>query len=262
MSKQLTRHTLKDQAKEAIRDFITQSRFSTDRRINVGYLSNRLGVSRTPICQALEELRDEGLVEHSANRGYFMVEMTPDMAVDLYLVRGVLEGLACKLAAQNASSEAIARIAEVAEGQRPLVDRGDVLSYSRTTFNFHTLVANSCGNRVLAEVLALIKNRTQPLHVDITPIFRDLHQDHLDLVDALTRRDSDRAAKIAVGHCDRMQQLIIDCGQLDEQAASRLKRKTFGQGVPGVLDMTRTPAPAETDGESPQAADTTSLSAV
>ncbi len=247
MSPRLTRHTLKDQAKKAIHDFIAQSRFSSNRRINVGRLASDLGVSRTPVCQALEELKEEGLVEYSANRGYFMVEMTPDKAVDLYLVRGILEGLACRLAAQNASPDEIARIREVAQEQRSLVERQDVMNYSRTTFDFHALVYNACGNSVLAEVLDLLKDRARPLNVDITPIMGDLHQDHLDLADALVQRDAELAAVIATGHCVRMQKLIISTAQLDAASRKRLERKAVGQRVNlMLLNMALAQAPGET----------------
>jgi DNA-binding GntR family transcriptional regulator len=247
MPQRLTRHTLKDQAKEFLRDFISESRFSTGRRINVGQLAAHLGVSRTPVCQALEELKEEGLVEYSANRGYFMLEMTPDKALDLYMVRGVLEGLACRLAAHNASPQEIARIREAAEEQRSLVESEDVLNYSRTTFDFHALVSNASGNSVLAEVLDLLKDRARPLNVDITPILGDLHQDHLDLVDALVQRDAEMAGVIATGHCVRMQKLIISTAGLDRQIVNQLKSKAVGQGVDlMLLNMALAQAPDET----------------
>lgn len=220
MPQYLTRQTLKDQAKKAIREFITKSRFSPGRRINVGYLSKELGVSRTPICQALAELEEEGLVTHSPNQGYFMSEMTTDMALDLYMVREYLEALAVKIVAQKISPEAIDQMRQKAEGQRGFVESGDLFAYSESTFEFHAMVYEACENWALTEVLTLLTERTRPIRIDITPILHDLHQDHLDLVIALEQRDADKAAAISARHTMRMRELIISSARSDEKKVS------------------------------------------
>lgn len=215
MQQRLTRTTLKDQAKEAIREFITRSRFSPGRRINVGFLSEELGVSRTPICQALDELKEEGLVNHLPNQGYFMSEMTTEMALDLYVVREYLEALAVKLATTKISSEAIAQMKTLAERQKDLVEGGDLFNYSQSTFEFHDMVYEACGNWAMAEVLSLLSERMRPIKVDITTILKELHQDHVELVEALEQRDAKKAAKISARHTTRVRKLIISSAQAE-----------------------------------------------
>lgn len=209
MAQRLTRQTLKDQAKEAIREFISQSRFSHNRRINVGFLSSELGVSRTPICQALDELEAEGLVERSPNRGYFMSQLTTEMALDLYTVREYLESLVVKLAVANISPEAIAEMREKAEGQTVFVEKNDLFAYSQSTFEFHQMVYEACGNWALVDVLELLAERSRPIQIDITGILKELHQDHLDLVEAFEQRDVDKAIQISARHTTRVSELII-----------------------------------------------------
>ena len=68
--------------------------------INVENLAKELAVSRTPVWQALKDLEKEGLVTHEHGKGIRMVQMTLQMAWDLYTVRGVLEGLAAKIIGQ------------------------------------------------------------------------------------------------------------------------------------------------------------------
>jgi DNA-binding GntR family transcriptional regulator len=209
MMQRLTRMTLKDQAKQAIRELITQARFVPGSRVNVGYLSKQLGVSRTPISQALAELEEEGLLQHNPNQGYVMSQMTTEMAVDLYIVREHLETLAVKLAIPKISSEAVARMRAKAEEQKRIVESGDLLGYSRSTFEFHNIVYEACGNWALAEVLTMLAERARPINIDITTILDDLYQDHLDLVDAFEARDAGKAADIMVKHTNRVKELIV-----------------------------------------------------
>ncbi len=91
---------------------IAARRFSSGIWINVEELTKELGVSRTPIRQAMKQLEAEGLVTHIPHRGIRMAEMTLEMARDLYQVREVLEGLAAGLAAEKISAEALARVEE------------------------------------------------------------------------------------------------------------------------------------------------------
>lgn len=209
MPQRLTRLTLKDQAKEAIREFITRSRFTPGRKINVGFLAKELGVSRTPICQALIELEEEGLVKHSPNQGYFMSDMTTEMAVDLYVVREYLEALAVELAVSNMPEATIVQMRDKALSQKNFVESGDLLNYSQSTFEFHDLVYESCGNWALAEVLSLLRERTRPINVDITPILEDLYQDHLELIEALEKRDAALARAVSSRHTTRVRELIL-----------------------------------------------------
>jgi DNA-binding GntR family transcriptional regulator len=92
MPKKLERLPLKDQAEEALREMIQSYRFAPGKWINVERLAKDLGVSRTPVWQALKVLESEGLVKHVPKQGIRMASMTLDMAHDLYLVRGMLEG--------------------------------------------------------------------------------------------------------------------------------------------------------------------------
>ncbi len=97
----LKRLTLREQAETAVRDMIASYRFTPGKRINVERLAKDLGVSRTPIWQALKNLEKEGLVTHVPNQGIRMSRLTLQMAYDLYVVRGQLEGLAGRFAAEN-----------------------------------------------------------------------------------------------------------------------------------------------------------------
>lgn len=208
MAGKLRRTTLKDQAYRALREMIASHRFTSGTWINTEQLAKELGVSRTPVWQALKELEKEGLVRHEPNRGIRMLEMTPEMAVDLYEVRGALEGMAAGLAAGRISARSIQRLEAILAQQGKLVERADSLGYSKSDFEFHAVLYDSCGNWLLNELLDNIKSKARPFVRDITPIMGELYQDHRALVEALKRSDGQAAKRAMLRHNRRMRRLV------------------------------------------------------
>ena len=208
MPKKLERLPLKDQAEEALRAMIQSYRFAPGKWINIERLAKDLGVSRTPVWQALKVLESEGLVKHVPNQGIRMASMTLDMAHDLYLVRGLLEGLASKLAAEKMDRKTIRRLDAILEKQKKIVQKKDVLTYSNSDFEFHGIIYDSCGNWLLRELLENVKARSRPFVRDITPILPDLYRDHLELVDCFKKHNPVCAEKVICRHNDRMRSLV------------------------------------------------------
>ena len=195
---------------------IAARRFSSGIWINVEELTKELGVSRTPIRQAMKQLEAEGLVTHIHHRGIRMAEMTLEMARDLYQVREVLEGLAAGLATEKISAEALAGLRKILAEQSAIIKKKDLLRYSISDFKFHQVIYDSCDNPLLKEQLEQIKGRSRPLVCDITAILGELYQDHQDLVQAFKVRDPLEAKQVMTRHNQRMRRLI-------EKAQSDLK---------------------------------------
>jgi DNA-binding GntR family transcriptional regulator len=187
---------------------IAARRFSSGIWINVEELTKELGVSRTPIRQAMKQLEAEGLVTHLPNRGIRMAEMTLEMARDLYEVREVLEGLAAGLAAENISAASLTGLRKILAEQSVLIKKKDLLPYSLSDFNFHQIIYEACGNRLLKEQLEQIKGRSRPLVCDITSILGELYRDHQNLVQAFKVRDALEAKEVMTQHNQRMRRLI------------------------------------------------------
>ncbi|MCK5516162.1 MAG: GntR family transcriptional regulator [Desulfobulbaceae bacterium] len=213
MSKKLERITLKDQAEEMVREMIQSYRFAPGKWINIERLAKDLGVSRTPVAQALKVLESEGLVSHVPNQGIRMASMTMDMAHDLYLVRGLLEGLACRLVTDKIDRETILHLEAILEEQKKIVQKEDVLAYSNSDFDFHSIIYDRCGNWLVKELLGNIKARSRPFVCNIVPILPDLFQDHFELVICFKKRDPECAEKVMGKHNDRMRKLVKQPGK-------------------------------------------------
>jgi DNA-binding GntR family transcriptional regulator len=216
MPAKLERIPLKIQAEEKVREMIQSYRFAPGKWINIERLAKDLGVSRTPVAQALRQLESEGLVTHVPNQGIRMASMTMDMAHDLYRVRGVLEGMASKLATDDIDGKSLRRLEVILEKQKKIVQKADVLAYSKSDFEFHSIIYEFCGNWLLKELLENTKARSRPFVCDISPILPDLYQDHVKLVDCFKKRDAECADKVITIHNDRMCQLIEQSRETDK----------------------------------------------
>lgn len=208
MAKKLARLTLKKQAEKTLREMIASYRFTPGKWINVESLAKELAVSRTPVWQALKDLEKEGLVTHEHGKGIRMVQMTLEMACDLYAVRGVLEGMAAGLAAESISRANLRRMESILKKQERTVQQGDLMEYSKSDFDFHAIIYESCGNWLLRELLENTKRRSRPFICDITPVLKALYQDHKDVLEAFRIKDAAAAKKIMRTHNKRMQDHI------------------------------------------------------
>ncbi len=209
----LQRLTLKEQAYRSLRDMIASHRFSSGKWINLEQLSKELGVSRTPIHQAMKQLEKEGLVTHLPNQGIRMAVMTLEMAQDLYQVREVLEGLAAALASQKMDPETVSQMKHILAEQAAIIRKKDLLAYSVSDFKFHQLMYDSCGNWMLKEQLDIIKSRSRPLVCDVTPILPDLYSDHQQVVEAFGKRNPLQAEQVMRRHNRRMQEAIAETSE-------------------------------------------------
>jgi DNA-binding GntR family transcriptional regulator len=223
----IVRQGLRDQVYDRLHEMIENSRFLPGARLNVEQLTAELGVSRTPIWQAVGRLEQEGLLRSVPNKGVYMVELSPAQALDIYSVREVLECMAADLAAARIDDGALAAMEENLASQRAVVEARDLVAYSKLDFDFHATVYKASGNEFLVEILSDIKKKMRPMVNHMTSVLEDLYHDHVAMVDALKRHDARGAIEGFRTHNERMKALILDAvgetQQEREQAAVAVK---------------------------------------
>ena len=196
----VNRNVLSSKAYAAIREMIANHRFQPGTRLNVEKISKELEVSRTPVWEAVRRLQQEGLVENIPFRGVFMVEMTLPRALELYQIREVLEGLAGRLAALSAKGKLLQKMSRVLETQAKVIYRGDLLGYSRSDFEFHSLVHRMSCNAVLQEMLDSLRAKMQPVTMEVRSVLPRLYEDHLEILEAIRSRDPERSERVLRRH--------------------------------------------------------------
>lgn len=218
---ELSTTTLADQAYEALRAAIVSGELAWGERITERGLAARLGVSPTPVREALRRLGQEQLVEHTGPRSLRVASLTVDARAEAVDLEAALEGVAAKLAARKISERALdqlERVLDEADEQRAILVAGDdagravdqqaaQVGFERLR-EFHALVEAAAGNEQVSAMLAQARvfsrdqrqTATAELVAAHSPSLMARYDDHRGLVRALRERDEEAAERLARSH--------------------------------------------------------------
>lgn len=179
-------------------------------------LVRQLDMSRTPVREALRQLRAERLLVLVPGVGYVVTELSDIDMQNLYMVRAVLEGLAAELAAERAGRSDIARLEDLYDEMEQARERQDDVGLALLNSQFHDTVARASGNDYLQRTLADARETFERYRLTALakPGRRDrAHVEHGELIEALKARDSERAGELATGHVRRALTVRLDRGE-------------------------------------------------
>ncbi len=205
---QVVKSNLNTQVYDILKDMIADQRFLPGSSLNVEKLTQELGVSRTPIWEAIRRLEQEGIVVHTPHKGVRVVELTRKTALELYEVRETLESLAARLGAERAKQNTVARMKKILAEQLLVVEKEDAVAYSRTDHDFHLLVYEACGNDLLKDILEGLRYRALPLAFKLSPHFNEFYNCHQQIVTAFENNDGTSAEAAMRKHNRRMLELV------------------------------------------------------
>ncbi|MEM1352952.1 MAG: GntR family transcriptional regulator [Pseudomonadota bacterium] len=183
-------------------------------------LADRLGVSRTPIREALQRLETQSLLERDG-RSLIVASLDHNQMAELYVVRRELEGLAARLAAQHATPEEVRILREMVEADNALV--GDPAALARANRRFHKQIHLASHNRYLVQQLDLV-HRTMALMATTSLAARGrgaiAQSEHDAIVRAIEERDEQAAYDALCEHISVafMTRLKQDAKQRAEEA--------------------------------------------
>lgn len=146
----ISRRPLHEETIDRLRDMIVQGDLAAGVRLNERVLCERLGISRTPLREAIKLLASEGLVELLPNRGAIVSRLDPAQLAETLEVMGALESFAGELACRRASNARIAEIRVLHEKMLARHARGDLAGYFRYNQAIHMEIVEASGNAKLA----------------------------------------------------------------------------------------------------------------
>lgn len=156
----------RDRVLRKLREAILAGRFEPGQRLRERELVERMGVSRTPIREALRKLELEGLVTTIPYRGPVVTLPTVDDARALYETRAALEGQAVALFARRARPPAITRLRTCVTAAERALARRDAAGVLAANNAFHDELAAGCGNNLLQSMIANLRDRIVLLRVE------------------------------------------------------------------------------------------------
>ena len=146
--------SLEEQVYTLLEEQILTGELKPEEKLREVALSQKLGVSRTPIRSALHRLAEEGLIQINANRGAVVVGVTKEDVNDIYLIRERLEGLASSLAAQRINDEDKEALKSSVELAEFYISRNDAEHLREQDTEFHKIIYRASGNRLLCKILS------------------------------------------------------------------------------------------------------------
>jgi len=191
-----------------IRSAIQQGQLKSGERLRENELAKQVGLSRTPIREALSRLQTEGLVAHDATRGVLVAELDYSMVSELYYMREVLEGTAARLAAQHASEVEISILDDLCQQYEAAL--GDERALTASNRRFHATLYQCSHNRYLLNMVTVLHDALSLLGgttLSLAERAEETLGEHRAVVAAIRARDADAAEHALREHIRTAQKL-------------------------------------------------------
>ena len=191
---------------DSLRDAIADGRIAVGERVREEEIARELGVSRTPVREALQRLQQRGLLVFGNGRGLVVAELSQHQVLQLYAMREILEGSAARFAAQHADQAEIDMLHRLLdEFDKHPNNARSLIALNR---RFHAAVCEAAHNRYLIATLAGMHDAMALLHSNTfrMPNRRsESDAEHRRIVTAIERRDPDQAETAARQHVRQAQ---------------------------------------------------------
>jgi len=202
----LRTHSRGDLVYDALRDAIWEGRIGRGERVREEEVARSLGVSRTPVREALQRLQQRGLLVNRVGRGLVVAELGKREVIELYAMREILEGSAARFAAQHATAPEIDMLYRL---QRELAEApDDALLLVKLNRSFHQAIYDAAHNQYLTQTLGGLHDAMALFNA---ATFRAPSQrrtsdtEHRRIVAAIERHDPDQAEALARAHIQQAQ---------------------------------------------------------
>jgi DNA-binding GntR family transcriptional regulator len=195
---------------ETLRDAISDGRIVGGERVREEDVARNLGVSRTPVREALQRLQQRGILILGPGRGLMVTQLSHEQVLELYAMREILEGSAARFAAMHAAPAEIATLYEL---QKQLRTADDDMLHVTLNRRFHQAIYEAAHNRYLMQTLeslddsfALLRSSTFRLPHRT----RDSDEERRRIISAIEKRDPELAEKEAREHIVQAQRTRFD----------------------------------------------------
>jgi DNA-binding GntR family transcriptional regulator len=211
VSEPVTR-TVNQAVHDRLREHILAGGVSSGARLDERLLSQQLGVSRTPVRDAIGKLASEGIVDYRPHQGAFVRELTVKEVNDLYIVRISLETLAARLAIQNVTDSDVEMIRETIEASEQALAAGDLAEFGRHDHRMHALIVELSDNAALRATLDRVDSLIQiarNLANQVPGFAQETDHQRLELLGAFERRDEAAAVDALRIHIESVQRTLV-----------------------------------------------------
>lgn len=204
---------LRDIVFENLRNAILEGDLKAGKRLMEVQLAEQLGVSRTPIREAIRKLELEGLVVMLPRKGAYVANMSFKDLIDVLEIRASLEGLAAYLAAERRRDEDIEELEKVAKEFEKSVRETDIDNVLKKDIEFHEKIFLMANNKKLYHLITTLWEQVHRFRVTYVSNYEaslSLVEEHKKILDAIKSGDSELAKKYATEHIEIAEQFFME----------------------------------------------------
>ncbi len=213
---------LRLQAYDVLRDAILTGQLEPGEHLGEEKVCRQLGISRSPLREALRRLEADGLIRIVPRQGAIVTEITKRDVADLFVVRKALEGLVARLATENITSKELAELDRICRAMEQCIGEHNVPAVVKANSQFHEVLIQASGNKWLSSFMAGLRDHIQRVYSSSIGYLDRAPQslaEHLEIIEALRNRNAAAAEEVATKHVQRAEEVARKHVQLAEQVA-------------------------------------------
>ena len=168
-------------------------------------IAEKMHVSRTPIREAMQKLLAEGFVKTTPNQTMVVTEVSPEDVKEVLQIRGVLEGLAARIAAKKINRQEISELEKVVAQMSLHVTKENLSSYCKVDDEFHDLILNICGNKWIIQIrdnLGSFIYRFRIKSLSVPGRLKLSLEEHQAIMESLKKHNSAEADRLSQVHME------------------------------------------------------------
>ena len=203
---------LRDVVFNTLRRAILRGELKPGERLMEIQLANKLGVSRTPIREAIRKLELEGLVLMIPRKGAEVAEITEKNLRDVLEVRCALEELAVQLACDRIDEEGLKELRAAADTFRKVLDSDDITQIAQADVDFHDVIFKATDNQRLIQLLNNLREQMYRYRIEYLKkkeCYPQILQEHQEIIESIAGRDKDRATNVTGIHIKNQVDTVV-----------------------------------------------------
>lgn len=196
-----------------LKDDIVTGVLKSGERLILSKIAEQFSASEVPVREAIKKLEVEGLINNVPYVGAVVKTLNIREVKDLYQIRANVEGLAIKMALENADGAGLARIEKIIADMENAMNASDVVEFGRTDKKFHLEIALLSGNRRLHKLIESLWNETEQaqfvFRVD-PKLMSESFREHMDIYNTIKTKDPIKAEEMVKYHRLRIADKVLE----------------------------------------------------
>jgi DNA-binding GntR family transcriptional regulator len=211
--------SLKEKAYEVLKELILTGRLEQGKLHNEKRLAEVLGVSRTPVREALLELSREGMVHFLPSKGIRVRKITAKQVQEVFEIRRIIEGYIIQSISKTMRDADLKKIEAIIRKQERLAHLGEEVAFIAIDKEFHLFLASRTGNQQMEGILRNLRDQIHLMGIRVIRGGERVNQvltEHRSILKALKEGDGKRAHKALLQHLGNTEKVLMDTLKMEE----------------------------------------------